>query len=70
MLKIYVLRGVYAKQSKHEQILASLDDRFADHEARLPDLHARLSAKTKALIFHRGPGFESQYRLFQKKHSR
>ena len=36
------LPGLYANQSKHDNMVRSLDDRFADHEARLLELHSHL----------------------------
>ena len=62
------VRDLYAHQPKHEQLKAHLDDRFAYHEARLLDLHARMSriySATSSIASHRGPGSSSQYKLFQ-----
>ena len=53
------LQEIYANQSKHGQMLHSLDDRFADHEARLIELQAqisRLSTANRPIVSHRGPG--------------
>ena len=64
------MRDVYATQSKHDQMIASLDDRFADHEARLIDLHAHIPTISASIkepqISHRGPGSLSRYNLFQR----
>ena len=59
---------LYATQSKHDQMIASLDDRFAGHEARLIALHAQMSriCSAKGLVSsHRGPGAVAHRNLFQ-----
>ena len=59
------IRDLYAGQSSHESMLRSLDDRYAEHEARLIHLQTMISKTQTAHAFsmsHRGPGSEP-YRM-------
>ena len=62
---------LYATQTKQDQMLRSLDDRFADHEARLLELHSLMARQNKRAqpitMSRRGPGTEasSVHKLFQ-----